>query len=377
MSTGERTTQTAKRVSASRGFDRLARPHQMPLRHPAVDGSGAFTNTWQPEPRGPRRVEADAARSKHSRHDSDPITKPITAAICTRNRGAAAVTAARSVLANESPHLRLVIVDQSTSHETERALAEVRSDARVTYVRLSSVGVSRGRNEALRLASTEIVAFTDDDCEVVEGWLPTVQGIFDEHPRAAVAFCSVRAGPFDAQAGFIPVYECRGTRIIDNLIDKCTARGIGAGLAVRRRVVLDELRGFDEALGAGGRFPAAEDGDIATRALLAGYEVCETDQTYVIHHGFRTWAQGRELGRRDWRGIGAACAKPLRAGRWDFVPVALYELVVCAVWPPIGDLARLRRPRGVSRGISFLGGLAGGLWTPLNRKHVVFEPDAP
>lgn len=299
--------------------------------------------------------------------------EPTTAAICTRNRGASILVAARSVLQSDHPNFRLVVIDQSTNDDSERALEPLRGDPRLVYVRTRSAGLSRARNEALRAANTDIVVFTDDDCEVPTDWLATMQQIFAEFPQVAVAFCSVHAGPFDETTGFVPAYECQGTRIIRDFVGKCTARGMGAGLAVRRSVVLDRLGGFDEMLGAGGLFPSCEDGDCAVRALLAGFEICETDRTHVMHYGFRSWEEGRELGKRDFGGTGAAYAKPLRAGRWDFAPVPLYELVVKAIWPPINDVLHLRRPRGVGRGLYFVGGLARGLAAPLDRERLMFR----
>jgi len=113
---------------------------------------------------------------------------------------------------------------------------------------------------------------------------------------------------------------------------KNQARGIGAGMAARRAEAVT-LGGFDEMLGPGAPFPACEDGDLAVRALLAGFQVYETAKTSVTHFGFRTWAEGRELSRRDWLGIGAAYVKPLKCGRWAFVSVPAHELWQWTILP--------------------------------------------
>src|SRR4029079_1375471 len=97
------------------------------------------------------------------------------------------------------------------------------------------------------------------------------------------------------------------------LIAKSRARGMGAGMAVRRRAVLS-LGGFDEQLGPGGRLRSGEARDLAARALVAGWWVLQIPDAYVVHHGFRTWVEGRSLTRRDWFGIGAAYAKQLKIG---------------------------------------------------------------
>jgi glycosyltransferase involved in cell wall biosynthesis len=104
----------------------------------------------------------------------------ISAVICTRNRGADARAAVESVLTNNHPAFRLIVVDQSTNDETERSLADLVAAGRIDYVRTTTVGLSRARNIGLRHARTRVVAFTDDDCETPDDWLQAIQTIFDE-----------------------------------------------------------------------------------------------------------------------------------------------------------------------------------------------------
>jgi glycosyltransferase involved in cell wall biosynthesis len=300
------------------------------------------------------------------------ILPPIAAVICTRNRGDVVARAAASVLANDHPSFRLIVVDQSSDDRSEQAMKALQGDPRLQFLRSRTVGVSRARNDGLNLCDTEIVCFTDDDCEVPPTWLRDMQQIFAIYPRVVATFCSVREGPHNRAEGFIPSYECAGTRVIGQRSAKHTARGMGAGLALRRREML-ELGGFDEELGPGARFPSCEDGDIIVRVLLRGYQVCETDSTHVIHHGIRTWREGKELSKRDWVGIGAACAKPLRAGEWAFVSSAVYELLVKGMGPPLRDLLRGRVPRGSARGFHFMNGFVRGMLTPVDRQHLVFH----
>jgi GT2 family glycosyltransferase len=292
--------------------------------------------------------------------------------LCTRNRGKLFRRALDSVLASEHPSFRVFVIDQSTNDESEESIVDLRHDPRLTYVRSRTVGLSRARNIGLRMAGTSVVAFTDDDTEVPQDWLATMQRVMNEHPHAALVYCSVRAAPHDRYAGWVPAYECRGTRIARTIEDKCAARGMGAGLAVRRDVLL-KLDGFDEELGAGGRFPSCEDWDMTIRALLASFEVCETDRTFVIHHGFRGWSEVKALSRRTWTGMGAAFAKPLRAGHWRFAPVALYEVYTMAMYPPMNDLLHLRLPRGLKRSLHFILGFSRGLRAPFDRDRLLFK----
>ena len=126
-----------------------------------------------------------------------------------------------------------------------------------------------------------------------------------------MVFSNVLAAAHDRQAGFIPAYVRHDTVMVRTMQDKCRARAIGASLSMRT-ATFEDIGGFDGALGAGGTFPSCEDGDAAVRSILRGWWVCETDATEVVHFGFRTWAEGKALTRRDWTGIGAAYANPPR-----------------------------------------------------------------
>ena len=297
----------------------------------------------------------------------------ITALICTRNRGNSLIGAVSSILASAHPSFEIVVVDQSTDGETAQALLPFLHDKRLRYVPQKAKGVGCARNLGLAEARGEIVAMTDDDCEVPPHWLVTMAGIFEDHPQVAVAFCNVDPVPYDRTAGFIPAYQRSGNKMLLSSRDKCTARGIGAGFAVRRSVVLS-LGGFDAMLGTGGDFYGCEDGDIAVRALLRGYGVYETDAVSVQHAGFRTWEEGRSMARRDFFGIGAAYAKPLKCGYWRFLVVPAYEFGRHALWPPISDLLHLRRPRGLGRIGAFLKGFVRGWRTPVDPQTLLFLP---
>jgi len=305
-----------------------------------------------------------------------PYMELITAIICTRNRGESIVCTLKTILANTHPNFEVIVIDQSANDETAQAVAPFLADPRLRYARSDTKGLGRARNIGLSHARSEIAVFTDDDCAVPPDWLEKMAQVFAENPKVAVAFCNVDAAPHDRTEGFIPSYRRRESKLLTTIRDKCRARGIGAGIAVRRPVV-QALGGFDEMLGAGAVFPSCEDGDMAVRALLNGYHVYETNSVAVLHYGYRTHAEGRDLSRRDWHAIGAAYAKPLKAGYWRFWIIPAYEFFVCALWPPIADLLRLRKPRGVTRITAFLRGFVAGWRTPIDRETLLFRQTEP
>lgn len=296
----------------------------------------------------------------------------ISAIICTRNRGKNAVFAVQTILDNTHPNFELIVIDQSTNQETEQAVAKFSSDRRFRYVYTTTQGLGRARNIGLQLAHADIVAFTDDDCSVPTNWLAVISSTFVRLPRVTVIFSNVEAGSHDAGAGFIPAYNHSKNKPIRSFWDKCHARGIGASMAVRRLPILG-IGGFDEELGAGGFFPSCEDADMAVRAIARGQWVYETSEVSVIHYGYRTWKEGRDLAKRDWVGIGAAYVKPLKAGHWKALIIVLYEVFVPCLLEPLSPLLRLRRPRGLGRLVAFFQGFMGGLRQPIDRNLIVYR----
>ena len=295
----------------------------------------------------------------------------ITALVCTRNRGEGVLETVRSILANDHPQMELIVVDQSTNEETATVLEPLSTDVRLRYLRTQTVGKTVALNLGLQEAHGEVVAITDDDCIVPANWLTEMEQIFTEHPKVAVAFCNVSAVPYDSSQGFIPAYQRQGCQLVTTLCGKISARGIGAGIALRRSVV-QELGGFDLALGPGGRFPDCDDGDIAVRALLKGYHIFETDRVAVLHAGFRTYQEGRELSRRNWLGIGAAYSKPLKCGYWRFWIIPAYEFFGVALWPVLRALLTLKKPRGVTGVVAFWQGFVQGWRTPVEKEKILF-----
>lgn len=300
----------------------------------------------------------------------------VSAVVCTRNRGASVVATVESILASDCPghdRFEVVVVDQSSDDATRRALAPI-TDERLRVVRSDTQGLGRARNIGLEAAASDICCFTDDDCTVPPEWLRVMAGVFRREPKVAVAFCNVNPGPYDPAQGFVPVYHRDEDQLFTRVREKTQARGIGAGLAVRKSLI-QAMGGFDEMLGAGGVFPSCEDGDIAARALLMGYGVYECSRTAVTHYGFRTWEQGRDLSKRDWAGVGAAYVKPLKCGRWTFLPVVLHEVWTWAILPPLRCLLRFRKPEGLSRAVYFIRGAAQGLHTPVDKRTMRFVPN--
>src|SRR4051794_5184609 len=214
-------------------------------------------------------------------HGDNPSGDPtgVTVVICSRDRATQlqqALAAVRGVLREQD---ELVVVDSAS---TDAAVAVIAAENGARVLRAPEAGLGIARNVGWRAARRAVVAFTDDDCEPIEGWTQHVEDAFAA-PRLGFAFARVVAGAGDSQPLSVTTDEDARTFPID---DVAAVVGHGANMSCRT-TALAAIGGFDEALGAGARFPSAEDSDIARRVLRAGWVGAFVAEAVVTHHQWR------------------------------------------------------------------------------------------
>lgn len=309
-------------------------------------------------------------------HDSGSAsTSPVdlgvvSVLVCTRNRPRDLERLLRSLLADSSAESEIIVVDQSDAGP--QLPADILLTQRVRHVQTKTRGKGAAMNEGLRLAQSSYVVCTDDDCEAAPGWIGGMAGLLASHPRTALVFCRVEAPPHDQTVGYVPQYLPSQERRIRRTLASCAHRGLGAGMAMRRDVVMS-LGGIDESFGPGARFGSGDDWDLEVRLLMKGWEIFETNRLAITHHGFRTFAEGRVHAARDWVALGAVSSKPVRAGHPALGLMAVYILVVDGLIPIVRDLVRLRKLKGSGRVWAFCRGFAQGMSTAVDRSTMIYR----
>ena len=229
---------------------------------------------------------------------------PVTVVIPTRDRPRLLRETVQSILDGDELPAQLIVADQSAG-EAEPLPAG--GGVEIVHLRLSSVGLSRGRNAGIAAARHDVLVFTDDDVQVEPAWLGRlVQAIMNAPERTAVTG-SVLAPPTIEVEGHVPsmTYRTEPEVYSGRLFADVLFPG---NMAIRRRA-FQEVGLFDERLGAGSAFPASEDNDLCFRLLEAGYQVRFVPDAVLYHLGIR---RGRALARLNWaygRGQGAFYAK--------------------------------------------------------------------
>ncbi len=241
----------------------------------------------------------DASRRSH---------KQFSVVISTRDRGGEVVSAAQSVLADQGCDLELIIIDQSSTLTTADAVhrSGLLRDPRVLYRKVASVGVCRGRNEGTRLASGDVIAYTDDDCLVSENWASRILHRFRTMPDLAIWFGSIVA-PSDHIDGWIFQFHPSQEGLVRPPFDFTRSPGSEANYAVRGSV-FPRIGYLDECL------TSSEGSDFGYRAWLAHLPIYVGSEPAVVHCGAR---HGQDVQRAIGgylRGFGLMAMKHVRAG---------------------------------------------------------------
>jgi GT2 family glycosyltransferase len=229
---------------------------------------------------------------------------PASVVLCTRDRHDFAIETVRALLAGDQKPADVVVIDQSA--EPSSALAGLGSP--VQYLWSREPGLSRARNLGTRSALHDVIVFVDDDVILPPQWLRSIVA-----PLAAEGERTVVTGPVLAEQGppgtFAPSTIELGSRAV--YTGRIDADVFAGGNSALNRAALEEVGGFDERLGAGAPYPAADDNDMGYRLLEAGYRIVFTPEAFLYH---RSWRPTRAFVRLRWRygrGKGGFYAKHL------------------------------------------------------------------
>ena len=253
--------------------------------------------------RGGRRPRAAEALFDVRPESTDLATPTVTVAVCTRDRPDDLARCLDAIQALDPPPDQIVVVDNAPSTNDTRLLVIQRPGVR--YVREPRPGLDWARNCAIREATSDIVAFTDDDVVVDPLWVGALRRTFADFPEAMAVTGLVlpyeletaAQQQFEEYGGFGRGFERRVYRVDQEHGDRAVAEhggtgkfGTGANMAFRK-AVFAEIGHFDPALDVGTVTNGGGDLDMFFRVVRSGHTLVYEPAALVRHRHRRDRTQ--------------------------------------------------------------------------------------
>lgn len=273
--------------------------------------------------------------------DPPAVRRPSCAiVVCTRRRPGQIASLLEALASLDPSPDEVVVVDNDPGTLDCRSAATA---AGATYVREDRPGLDRARNAGLAATSSELVAFTDDDCRPASHWLSRLPELFALPGVAAVTGPAFPAAldtaaqlRFERGATF-----SRGLR--PRLLDWAALSpmhagraGAGANMVFRRAELVALGDPFPPELDAGTPTESGGDWYAFSRLLGAGRRIAYDPATWVLHEHRREWPRMRAAVASYGVGTSAALTKRLVEEREA-------EALVAWRWLPRQYMRALRR----------------------------------
>jgi GT2 family glycosyltransferase len=235
----------------------------------------------------------------------------LSVVVPTRNRQGFVRELIAAILKGTHVPAEIVVVDQSDTPDVELASIPTERGCAVVHHPSPTRGSSAARNEGIRAARNDVLAFVDDDVLPAPTWLVSLVSTLTAAGDQAVVTGQVRAGEPEASGGFAP--SLKPAEHVAVYRGRAAANVLWTNNMVMFRAAVDDIGFFDERLGAGNkRFPGGEDNDFCFRLLEAGYRIEYQPEAVVFHRAWRPKRDYLGLRWRYGRGQGAFYGKHLR-----------------------------------------------------------------
>lgn len=187
----------------------------------------------------------------------------------------------RSILEGEEVPTELIIVDQSDAPDAALMALTTNRPCTLDYRWAPLRGVSKARNTGIAAASYDVLVFTDDDVLVTAGWFGSIVRALVRGGRRTVVSGRVLSGPRESADGFAP--SLKEDMNPATYTGRLSSDVLYSGNMALFRSAIAEVGAFDEDLGPGARFLAAEDNDLGFRLLEAGYRIEYVPDAALYH----------------------------------------------------------------------------------------------
>ncbi len=218
----------------------------------------------------------------------------------------------------DKDRFEVIVIDDGGVQNLQTLIDGLQNRFQIVLLTQENTGPATARNNGVKIAKGEYIAFTDDDCTVAPDWLMALDRWFDKDPDCAVAGIALNGleeNVFSTASQLLIDYLCE----YYNSKDAEHSFGTSNNLAFPRKLLL-EIGGFDQS------FPlsAAEDRELIDRWCFNNHPMIYAKDIIVTHFhkmNLKTYSQqhlnyGRGAHRyhivRALRGSGTVDVEPPR-----------------------------------------------------------------
>lgn len=182
-----------------------------------------------------------------------------------------------SIVKQTFKDFEVIIVDQSQNGLTKKVVDECEFKA-IKYKNVNFKGLSKARNEALKMADGEFFCLIDDDAYYPEDYLNIIDLLIKRSPKNRI-FTGYMWNSItnDSFVDYSKIVNGK-TLSIREAIRYCPSPCITFPMSLREKIGF-----FDEKFGVGSFYGSCEETDYILRAMYEGYSIAYYDSIKVIH----------------------------------------------------------------------------------------------
>ncbi|MEQ8672502.1 MAG: glycosyltransferase [Aggregatilineales bacterium] len=227
----------------------------------------------------------------------------ISVIVCTHNRPDKLVRCLKALEMLDYTGFEVIVVDSAPTDDiTHKLINSMFPD--VYYIKEDDAGLSKARNRALEVAIGDIIAFTDDDALVDRNWLLEImRGFRAGSDVTCVTGLTLPAELETPSQVWFQRHRGRKTHFLRRIFNvtenpvytplHISFFGAGMNMAFKKSF-LDEIGGFDPALGMGSLTHSGEDVAAYFEVVARGHQIAYEPGAIVYHDHRETHEELRD-----------------------------------------------------------------------------------
>ena len=207
----------------------------------------------------------------------------LSLVICTYGRTKQLAEVIQSIRCQSVAPKEIIIVDQNPPGFLDNLLEDCAGKLNIVHKRVSFTGASKARNFGASIATSDLIAFPDDDCTYREDTIKNVIRAFERDDELGVLI----AGKDEIFNATPKVNQAENAMIeIHTILDLFRAKAETSNIFAREKVLSKLEYIFDVNIGPGKvtEWASNEETDLLVRLLQKNVLIAKDETIRIIHH---------------------------------------------------------------------------------------------